>query len=64
MEWNIEEFFWYGVEYGRIFMVRNGKKLSVWNTEKSSSIPFHALLDEAGSAAFHRYSETERNEGA
>ena len=37
MEWNMEEIFL--VWNGRW----NGKKLSVWNMEKSSSIPFHSI---------------------
>ena len=37
MEWNME---WkiFGMEWKR-----NGRKLPVWNMEKSSSIPYHAL---------------------
>ena len=53
MEWNMEKILvwngiwrkilvWNGIWNGR-FLVWNGRKLPVWNMEKSSSIPFHAL---------------------
>ena len=44
MEWNREENF--SIKW-KIFGMQwkwNGKKLPLWNMEKSSSIPFHALL--------------------
>ena len=47
MEWNMEENFsmeW-NIEW-KIFSMKwkwNGRKLPVWNMEKSSSIPYHAL---------------------
>ena len=44
MEWNMEETF--SMEW-KIFSVDwkwNGRKLPVWSVEKSSSIPYHALL--------------------
>ena len=34
---------WNGIWNGR-FSAWNGRKLPVWNTEKSSSIPFHTML--------------------
>ena len=43
MEWNMEENF--GVEW-KIFGMEwkwSGRKLPVWNMEKSSSIPFHTM---------------------
>ena len=43
MEWNMEENF--SMEW-KIFSMEwkwNGRKLPVWNMEKSSSIPYHAL---------------------
>ena len=44
MEWNMEENF--GMEWKIFNMERkwNGRKLAVWSTEKSSSIPYHALV--------------------
>ena len=48
MEWNMEENF--SMEWNmewKIFGMEwkwNGRKLSVWNMEKSSSIPYHALI--------------------
>ena len=47
MEWNMEENF--SMEYNKEekFSMEwkwNGGKLPVWNMEKSSSIPYHALL--------------------
>ena len=33
---------WNGIWNGR-FLVWNGRKLPVWNMEKSSSIPFHTM---------------------
>ena len=42
MEWNMEENF--SMEW-KIFGIEwkwNGRKLPVWNMEKSSSIPYHA----------------------
>ena len=47
MEWNMEENF--GKEWNmewKIFGMEwkwNGRKLPVWNMEKSSSIPFHTM---------------------
>ena len=47
MEWNMEENF--GMEWNmewKIFSMElewNGRKLQVWNMEKSSSIPFHTI---------------------
>ena len=47
MEWNMEENF--SMEWNmewKIFSMEwkwNGRKFSVWNTEKSSSIPFHTM---------------------
>ena len=44
MEWNMEENF--SMEW-KIFGMEwkwNGRKLPVWNMEKSASIPYHALL--------------------
>ena len=47
MEWNMEEIF--GMERNmewKIFGMEwkwNGRKLPVWNMEKSSSIPFHTM---------------------
>ena len=41
MEWNMEENF--SMEWNGRFLVWNGRKLPVWNTEKSSSIPYNAL---------------------
>ena len=47
MEWNMEENF--SMEWNmewKIFSMEwkwNGRKLAVWNTEKSSSIPFHTM---------------------
>ena len=47
MEWNMEENF--GMEWNmewKIFGMEwkwNGRKLPVWNMEKSSSIPFHTM---------------------
>ena len=44
MEWNMEESF--SMEW-KIFSMEwkwNGRKLPVWNMEKSSSIPNHALV--------------------
>ena len=43
------KFFWNGVwkqflVWNGRFLVWNGRKLPVWNIEKSSSIPYHALL--------------------
>ena len=43
MEWNMEENFsmeWkiFGMEWKR-----SGRKLPVWNMEKSSSLPFHTM---------------------
>ena len=52
VEWNMEENFsmeWH-TEW-KIFGMEwkwNGRKLPVWNMEKSSSIPYHALLCETG----------------
>ena len=49
MEWNMEENF--SVKWNsewKIFGMEwkwNGRKLPVWNMEKSSSIPYHALPD-------------------
>ena len=43
MEWNMEENF--SMEW-KIFGMEwkwNGRKLPVWNIEKSSSIPFHTM---------------------
>ena len=48
MEWNMEENF--SMEWNmkwKIFGMEwkwNGRKLPVWNMEKSSSIPYHILL--------------------
>ena len=33
---------WKGI-WNERFLVWNGKKFPVWNVEKSSSIPYHAL---------------------
>ena len=47
MEWNVEENF--SMEWNmewKIFSkewIWNGRKLPVWNMEKSSSIPFHTM---------------------
>ena len=45
MEWNMEENS--STEWNmelKIFRVKwNGRKFPVWNTEKSSSIPFHTM---------------------
>ena len=47
MEWNMEENF--SMEWNmawKIFGMKwkwNGRKLPVWNMEKSSSIPFHTM---------------------
>ena len=41
MEWNIEENF--SMEWKIFGMEWNGRKLPVWNMEKSSSIPFHTM---------------------
>ena len=47
MKWNMEENF--SMEWNmewKIFSMEwkwNGRKLSVWNMEKSSSIPFHTM---------------------
>ena len=41
MEWNMEENF--GMEWNGRFLVWNGRKLPVWNMEKSSSISFHTM---------------------
>ena len=51
-EWNRE---WkiFSMEW-KIFSMEwkwNGRKLPVWNMEKSSSIPFHALLNDGAAAA-------------
>ena len=37
MEWNMEENF--SMEWNGRFLVWNGRKLPVWNIEKSSSMP-------------------------
>ena len=50
MEWNVEENF--SMEWNMEWKILgmewkwNGRKLPVWNMEKSSSIPYHALLSE------------------
>ena len=50
MEWNMEEIF--SMEWNGRFLVWNGRKLLVWNMEKSSSIPFHTMpCSQAGIAA-------------
>ena len=53
MEWNMEENFTmeWNMEW-KIFSIKwkwNGRKLSVWNMEKSSSISYHALPMMCGS---------------
>ena len=45
MEWNMEENFsmeW-NMEWKIFGMEWNGRKLAVWNMEKSSSISFHTM---------------------
>ena len=52
MEWNMEENF--SMEW-KIFGMEwkwNGRKLPIWNMEKSSSIPYHALITRAKSRVF------------
>ena len=45
MEWNMEKnLVWNGIWDGRFLAWNgNGRKSPVWNMEKSSSIPYHAL---------------------
>ena len=55
MEWNMEENF--SMEW-KIFGIEwkwNGRKLPVWNIEKSSSIPYHALLGDRKNGQFRFY---------
>ena len=44
MEWNIEENFSMDWKVFSMEWKWNGRKLPVWNMEKSSSIPCHAQL--------------------
>ena len=43
MEWNMEENFSMEWKWNGRFLVWNGRKLPVWNMEKSSPNPFHTI---------------------